>query len=87
LPLLELALAEGVMGQRQSVLRTVVGAGIDYAPRPRSLHIRRRDLAEQMTEAARGVKRVSDQTYATASNRQAGLIPAVPESTRCVRSI
>jgi hypothetical protein len=67
------------------VLRTVVGAGIDYAPRPRSLHIRRRDLAEQMTEAARGVTGVSDQTYATASNRsKPSLIPAVPESTRCV---
>ena len=52
LPLLELALAEGVMGQRQSVLRTVVAAGISElrVEAERSLHIRRRDLAEQMTE-------------------------------------
>ena len=52
LPLLELALAEGVMGQRQSVLRTVVAAGISElrVEAGRSLHIRRRDLAEQMTE-------------------------------------
>ena len=52
LPLLELALAEGVMGQRQSVLRAVVAAGISElrVEAGRSLHIRRRDLAEQMTE-------------------------------------
>ena len=52
LPSLELALAEGVMGQRQSVLRTVVAAGISElrTEAARSLHIRRRDLAEQMTE-------------------------------------
>ena len=52
LPLLELALAEGVMGQRQGVLRSVVAAGITELrlEAGRSLHIRRRDLAEQMTE-------------------------------------
>jgi hypothetical protein len=52
LPLLELALAEGVMGQRQGVLRSVVTAGISElrTEAGRSLHIRRRDLAELMTE-------------------------------------
>ena len=52
LPILERALAEGVMGQRQSVLRTVVAAGIVElrVEAARSLHIRRRDLAEQMIE-------------------------------------
>ena len=52
LPILERALAEGVMGQRQSVLRTVVAAGIAElrVEAARTLHIRRRDLAEQMTE-------------------------------------
>ena len=52
LPILEHALATGVMGQRQTVLRTVVAAGIVElrVEAARSLHIRRRDLAEQMTE-------------------------------------
>ena len=52
LPILEHALAEGLMGQRQGVLRTVVAAGIAElrVEASRCLHIRRRDLAEQMTE-------------------------------------
>ena len=52
LPILERALATGVMDQRQTVLRTVVAAGIVElrVEAARSLHIRRRDLAEQMTE-------------------------------------
>lgn len=52
LPILEHALATGVMGQRQTVLRTVVAAGIVElrVEAARSLHIRRRDLAEQMME-------------------------------------
>ena len=52
LPILERALAEGLMGKRQGVLRTVVAAGIAElrVEASRCLHIRRRDLAEQMTE-------------------------------------
>lgn len=52
LPALELALGQGVLGRRQNILRTAVGAGIrelkDEAGR--AMHIRRRDLAEQMME-------------------------------------
>ncbi len=52
LPQLELALAQGVMGQRQTILRAAVTEGIAdlRTEAGRSLHIRRRDLAEQMQE-------------------------------------
>ena len=52
LPTLELALAEGVMGQRQKILRAAVAGGIAELRHEagRALHIRRRDLAEQMDE-------------------------------------
>lgn len=52
LPTLELALAEGVMGQRQRILRTAVAGGIAdlRVEAGRAIHIRRRDLAEQMDE-------------------------------------
>ena len=52
LPTLEQALAEGVMGQRQKILRAAVAGGIKElrAEAGRAMHIRRRDLAEQMME-------------------------------------
>ena len=52
LPALELALGQGVMGQRQKILRTAVAAGIGElrTEAGRAMHIRRRDLAEQMIE-------------------------------------
>jgi hypothetical protein len=52
LPGLELALAQGVMGQRQKILRSAVTGGITElrAEAGRVIHIRRRDLAEQMME-------------------------------------
>ena len=52
LPTLERALATCVMNQRQTVLRTAVAAGIVElrVEAARSLHIRRRDLAEQTIE-------------------------------------
>jgi hypothetical protein len=52
LPALELALGQGVMGQRQQILRTAVAAGIGElrVESDRAVHIRRRDLAEQMLE-------------------------------------
>jgi hypothetical protein len=52
LPVLELALAQGVMGQRQKILRTAVAGGIGElrVEAGRAMHIRRRDLAEQMIE-------------------------------------
>ena len=52
LPALELALAEGVMGQRQKILRAAVASGISElrTEAGRAIHIRRRDLAEQMDE-------------------------------------
>jgi hypothetical protein len=52
LPTLELALAEGVMGQRQRILRSAVAGGIAELriEAGRAIHIRRRDLAEQMDE-------------------------------------
>ncbi|HYW58525.1 MAG TPA: dynamin family protein [Polaromonas sp.] len=52
LPGLELALAQGVMGQRQKILRSAVAGGIVElrAEAGRTIHIRRRDLAEQMIE-------------------------------------
>ena len=52
LPNLELALAEGVMSQRQKILRSAVSGGIGELriEAGRAIHIRRRDLAEQMDE-------------------------------------
>jgi len=52
LPALELALGQGVMGQRQNILRTAVAAGIRELKNEagRAMHIRRRDLVEQMME-------------------------------------
>ncbi len=52
LPALEVALGEGVMGQRQKILRTAVSVGIGElrVEAGRAMHIRRRDLAEQMIE-------------------------------------
>ncbi|MBE7941808.1 MULTISPECIES: dynamin family protein [Ramlibacter] len=52
LPELERALADGVMGQRQKILRAAVGAGIHElrTEAGRAIAIRRRDLAEQMLE-------------------------------------
>jgi Dynamin family len=52
LPALEAALAEGVMGQRQKILRGAVASGIAElrTEASRALGIRRRDLAEQMDE-------------------------------------
>ncbi|MBX3588870.1 MAG: dynamin family protein [Ramlibacter sp.] len=52
LPILERALGQGVMGQRQKILRAAVGGGIAdlRAEAGRAIHIRRRDLAEQMLE-------------------------------------
>ena len=52
LPLLEEVLAEGIMGQRQRILRTAVTAGVRglQADVTRVLNIRRRDLDDQMLE-------------------------------------
>ena len=52
LPALEQVLGQGVMGQRQKILRTAVAAGIAElrAEAGRSMNVRRRDLAEQMLE-------------------------------------
>jgi hypothetical protein len=52
LPVLEQALAHGVMGQRQKILRSAVGTNISElrTEAKRVLGIRRRDLAEQMVE-------------------------------------
>ena len=52
LPGLEQALAQGVMGQRQKILRSAVAGGMVElrAEASRIIHIRRRDLAEQMIE-------------------------------------
>lgn len=52
LPALELALGQGVMGQRQKILQTAVAAGIAELKNEagRALRIRRRDQAEQMLE-------------------------------------
>jgi hypothetical protein len=52
LPVLERALGQGVMGQRQKILRAAVAAGIGElrVEAGRAVHIRRRDLAEQMIE-------------------------------------
>ena len=52
LPVLERALGEGVMGQRQKILRGAVSTNIHELRNEgsRALSIRRRDLAEQMIE-------------------------------------
>ena len=52
MPSLELALGQGVMGQRQKILRSAVAASIGELGKEagRAMHIRRRDLAEQMIE-------------------------------------
>lgn len=52
LPVLEEALGRGIMGQRQAILRTAIGAGIASlrTETARVLNIRRRDLDEQMLE-------------------------------------
>jgi hypothetical protein len=52
LPVLERALSQGVMGQRQKILRAAVGGGIGELrlEAARAINIRRRDLAEQMLE-------------------------------------
>jgi hypothetical protein len=52
LPVLERALGQGVMGQRQKILRSAVAGGIAdlRVEAGRALNIRRRDLAEQMLE-------------------------------------
>ena len=52
LPALEDALAHGVLGQRQKILRSAVAVGITdlRTEAARVVHMRRRDLAEQMLE-------------------------------------
>jgi len=52
LPVLERALAQGVMGQRQTILRSAVASGITElrTEAGRAINVRRRDLAEQMQE-------------------------------------
>jgi Dynamin family len=57
LPDLELALADGIMGKRQKILRSAVAVGIGElrVEAGRSIHIRRRDMAEQLDEL-RGLK-------------------------------
>lgn len=52
LPALEDALATGIMGRRQTILRAAVAAGVASlrAETSRLIHIRRRDLDEQMAE-------------------------------------
>jgi hypothetical protein len=52
LPVLERALGQGVMGQRQKILRSAVANGIGElrVEAGRAINIRRRDLAEQMIE-------------------------------------
>ena len=61
LPALEQALGQGVMGQRQKILRSAVAGGIAElrAEAGRVIHIRRRDLAEQMMEL-RGLRGKND---------------------------
>ena len=52
LPQLEEALAQGIMGRRQAILRATVATGVAQlrAEAERTIHIRRRDLDEQMLE-------------------------------------
>ena len=57
LPDLELALAESILSKRQRILRAAVAGGITElrVEAGRSIHVRRRDVAEQMDEL-RGLK-------------------------------
>lgn len=52
LPVLEEALAQGIMGRRQAILRAAVATGVASlrAETVRAIHIRRRDLDDQMAE-------------------------------------
>lgn len=52
LPELEVALGQGILGQRQTILRAAVARGITHlrTETSRVLHVRRRDLAEQKME-------------------------------------
>ena len=52
LPALELALGQGVMGQRQKILQTAVAAGVEAlkSEAGRVLRVRRRDQVEQLLE-------------------------------------
>lgn len=52
LPKLEDALAQGIMGQRQSILRSAIGVALESvrSETARLLNIRRRDLDDQMVE-------------------------------------
>ncbi len=52
LPKLEDALAQGIMGQRQSILRSAIGVALEgvRSETGRLLNIRRRDLDDQMVE-------------------------------------
>lgn len=52
LPVLEEALAEGIMGQRQAILRATVASGVAglQAETQRVINVRRRDLDDQMLE-------------------------------------
>jgi hypothetical protein len=52
LPVLERALSHGVMDQRQKILRAAVAVGITElrSEAGRAIHVRRRDVAEQMIE-------------------------------------
>jgi len=52
LPALELALGQGVLGQRQRILQSAVAVGVKElsSEAERVLRVRRRDLAEQMME-------------------------------------
>jgi hypothetical protein len=52
LPVLERALGQGVMGQRQRILRSAVATGISElrTEAGRAINVRKRDLAEQMLE-------------------------------------
>ncbi len=52
LPLLEEALAQGIMGSRQSILRAAVATGVASlrAETSRVINVRRRDLDDQMAE-------------------------------------
>lgn len=52
LPLLEQALSEGMLGQRQNILRSAMSSGVNdlRIEAGRLINIRRRDLSEQMLE-------------------------------------
>ena len=75
LPALELALGQGVMGQRQKILQTAVAAGIGELKNEagRALHIRRRDQAEQMLELRRVPTLKVELTELTTALKQPGI--------------